>query len=357
MGINGPGFIEKPGYSVGGANDTYLLSVANNHYIGSATSGKITIFTGPDFNGEENAKIILRANNQHELTGSFKVDGSLTGSLFGTASNATSASYAVTASFAQNFNPASTASYALFAVSASYAATASYASNFTVAGTLTAQTLNVQTVSSSVIYSSGSNIFGNSLSNTQKFTGSVQITGSLTVNNSSVILTNQTSSMTVLSSSYALTASYASNVPVTASYAISASQAQNAVSSSYALTASYASNVPLTASFAISSSQATNANNALTASYVNPLVQNLILTGSLLVSGSANFNNSVAINDANVNLTNSSSLNLTSGSGIYVDLPGVISGSIVGIGNVTAFSGSVDSRLTALETLIDGGTY
>jgi hypothetical protein len=41
-----------------------------------------------------------------------------------------------------------------------------------------AQTLNVQQVTSSIVYSSGSNIFGNSVSNTQQFTGSLQVSGS-----------------------------------------------------------------------------------------------------------------------------------------------------------------------------------
>jgi hypothetical protein len=50
--------------------------------------------------------------------------------------------------------------------------------SLTVAGTITAQKLNVQQITSSVIYSSGSNIFGNSLANTQTFTGSLQVTGS-----------------------------------------------------------------------------------------------------------------------------------------------------------------------------------
>ena len=53
--------------------------------------------------------------------------------------------------------------------------------SFTSTGTLTAQTLVVQTITSSVVYSSGSNIFGNSLGNSQVFTGSVLITGSLTI--------------------------------------------------------------------------------------------------------------------------------------------------------------------------------
>lgn len=47
-----------------------------------------------------------------------------------------------------------------------------------VTGNITAQTLVVQTITSSVLYSSGSNIFGNSLTNTQQFTGSVSVTGS-----------------------------------------------------------------------------------------------------------------------------------------------------------------------------------
>jgi hypothetical protein len=50
--------------------------------------------------------------------------------------------------------------------------------DLTVGGTITAQKLNVQQITSSVIYSSGSNVFGNSLANTQTFTGSLQVTGS-----------------------------------------------------------------------------------------------------------------------------------------------------------------------------------
>lgn len=54
--------------------------------------------------------------------------------------------------------------------------------SLTVTGQVVVQTLNVQQVTSSIVYSSGSNIFGNSLSNTQQFTGSVSVTGSLTSN-------------------------------------------------------------------------------------------------------------------------------------------------------------------------------
>ena len=54
--------------------------------------------------------------------------------------------------------------------------------SLTVSGQVIAQTLNVQQVTSSIVFSSGSNRFGNTLGNTHSFTGSVNITGSLTVN-------------------------------------------------------------------------------------------------------------------------------------------------------------------------------
>jgi hypothetical protein len=53
--------------------------------------------------------------------------------------------------------------------------------SLTVTGQVVAQTLNVQQVTSSIVFSSGSNVFGNSQSNTQQFTGSVSVTGSLAV--------------------------------------------------------------------------------------------------------------------------------------------------------------------------------
>ena len=48
----------------------------------------------------------------------------------------------------------------------------------TATGQIVAQTINVQQVTSSIVYSCGSNVFGTSLSNTQQFTGSMFITGS-----------------------------------------------------------------------------------------------------------------------------------------------------------------------------------
>ena len=64
------------------------------------------------------------------------------------------------------------------------AATASYADNFTVGGTLTAQTINVQIITSSIEFDTGSTRNGSSTANTHQFTGSVLMTGSLSVTGS-----------------------------------------------------------------------------------------------------------------------------------------------------------------------------
>lgn len=150
------------------------------------------------------------------ISGTLSVTNGITGSLFGTASHVdtlVSASFQTSTDIITLFYGNNTS--ASFTVdntnSASYAATASYADDFKVAGTLTAQTIVVQTITSSVIYSSGSNVFGNDLSNTQVFTGSVKITGSLAVNGVDYISTSasinnrilaNSSSIGILSSSY-----------------------------------------------------------------------------------------------------------------------------------------------------------
>jgi hypothetical protein len=94
--------------------------------------------------------------------------------------------------------------------SSSFTGSVNVLGNITSTGTITAQTLVVQTVTSSVEFITGSTRNGSLLSNTHQFTGSVDITGSLAVNGSPAILTNQTSSMSVSTASFALTASYIS---------------------------------------------------------------------------------------------------------------------------------------------------
>jgi len=97
-------------------------------------------------------------------------------------------------------------------LSSSYASTSSYATNFNVSGTITATTLVVQTVTSSVIYSSGSNVFGNNIANTQVITGSVLITGSLSLNSTATNLDGGTGSMRVYINRGQATSSYVSSI-------------------------------------------------------------------------------------------------------------------------------------------------
>jgi hypothetical protein len=96
---------------------------------------------------------------------------------------ATTGNVAGTASYASNAELLDGLDSTVFAITGSNTFTGiqTVNSNLIVTGSITAQTLVVQTVSSSVIYSSGSNVFGNNIANTQVFTGSMNLTGSLTV--------------------------------------------------------------------------------------------------------------------------------------------------------------------------------
>jgi hypothetical protein len=109
------------------------------------------------------------------VSGSINTSGSITIS-----GSITSASFASTASFVALAQSASNA------VSAQ---TASFANTLTVAGNLTAQTLVVQTITSSVDFVTGSTRFGSIAANTHVFTGSMSVSGSGTFA-SSITATN-----------------------------------------------------------------------------------------------------------------------------------------------------------------------
>jgi hypothetical protein len=97
------------------------------------------------------------------VTGNATIQGSISGTITG---SATSASLAQTASSIANLNQ-----------------NVQITGSLTTNGTITAQTLVVQTITSSIVYSSGSNIFGNQLTDIQQMTGSLRVTGSFNVNN------------------------------------------------------------------------------------------------------------------------------------------------------------------------------
>jgi len=140
----------------------------------SVVTGSLTIITGSLIEFQVTDTGIKIGNNitdTHTVTGSLSVSGSqtfigtktITGSVFISGSKTVIGTNTVTGSML---------------ISGSLTAT----------GTITAQTLVVQTVTSSTVYSSGSNIFGNSLANTQVFSGSVTMNpGGLFVSSSGLV--------------------------------------------------------------------------------------------------------------------------------------------------------------------------
>jgi len=175
--------------------------------------------------------------------------------------NAVSASYAsssTSASFASQAANATTASYVLNAISASFASTASSADNFLVRGTLTAQTIVAQTITSSTDFVTGSTRFGSLSSNTHQFTGSVSITGSLNI----------------------------TGTGITGSLFGTASWANNAISASYAPNSGVTQIVAGT-NVTISPTSGTGSVTInATAGAAFPFTGSAVITGSLIITGS-----------------------------------------------------------------------
>ena len=73
MGINSNGF----NGSLGRPNDAYLYSTGSDLHIGNATPNKPVQFFAGGINTDTNRKFQLNANNQHNMTGSLDISGSL----------------------------------------------------------------------------------------------------------------------------------------------------------------------------------------------------------------------------------------------------------------------------------------
>jgi len=239
------------------------------------------------------------------------------------------------------------------------------ASNVRITGTASIAFLDVQFQSSSVIYSSGSNQFGDASNDTQTLWGTVNvISGPLVVTGSAnfketitgSISGNAATATSSTSASYAFTASSAVNAAssISASYAYTASSAVNATSASFATTASFALNGGGGAAF--------------------PFTGSAVITGSLELTGSANISGSLimfsyratpastrgfetmvtqSLGDSNniISIVNSTSSNtgsiIISGSGNYVSLANLGANSSFINGATTGFYG-VNAYVTTL---------
>ena len=220
-------------------------------------------------------------------TWDFKTNGDLvlpsgryiTGSLFGTASYAAEA---LTSSYALN---ATSASYALNATSASYVNILNQ--NVTISGSLNITNGVTGSLLGTASYAAQALSSSYALSASYSFNATTA-SYALDATTASYALNATTSSyaLNATSASYALNATSASyvnilnqNVTISGSLNIT-----NGVTGSLLGTASYAAEA-LTSSYALQATSASYALNASTASYVNTLFQNLVVSGAISSTG------------------------------------------------------------------------
>jgi hypothetical protein len=191
------------------------------------------------------------------------------------ASSSTSASYALTASYVEN---AQTASYVLQAISSSFASTVASGLTITASNILVTGTASIvfsQIITSSIAFTSGSNLIGADGGDTQTLWGTIDLkSGPLLISGSTTALNSITAPSFI--GPLTGTSSWANNA-VTASYIL------NAVSSSYAATASYVENA-ITASYALNSPASTFATSSLSASWASSSISASYATNALSAS-------------------------------------------------------------------------
>ena len=143
MGINSSDY-NVPN-AIGTGSDAYLYSTGRHLHIGNAANYPIQFFAGGE-DSDANRKLQLNPNNQHELTGSINISGSIYNPLI-TQNNSLSGSLVAVDTTTGLFQ------YTDKAASATSADTASSADNFTVRGNLTAPS-----ITSSVFSGDGSGL-------------------------------------------------------------------------------------------------------------------------------------------------------------------------------------------------------
>jgi trimeric autotransporter adhesin len=222
-----------------------------------------------------------------------------------------------------------TASYAVLANNQTFTGKNTFnndvtASNVRITGTASIAFLDVTFQSSSVIYSSGSNQFGDASNDTQTLYGTVNVvTGPL-------VVTGSANFKETITGSISGNAAFATN----AEFAVSASLAQFAAIASAALTASYAYTASsaekafqaVSSSYAFTASSAVNAANAISASFATTasFVTGTVASASFATSASraisaASATSSSFATSASRALSADSSTTSLSGSSVLVD--------------------------------------
>lgn len=228
--------------------------------------------------------------------------------------------------------------------SSSYAETASFAPNYlpltggtitgdvTLLGTASISFLNVSYESASVIYSSGSNQFGDATDDVQTLIGTVIVSGSQTISGS-LFATSITGSLFG-----------------TASWALNSFTSSTSISSSHALTSSYVNQ--LNQSVIISGSLSVS--GSIGTSLFSTNADTIVFTGSLYHSGSVIATGSINVTEITSSLFGTSSWAQNAVSASYVD-----AGNVVGLSLFRLSTGSISASLSTNDQnlfLINSGS-
>ena len=324
--------------SIEGVTGSFATTSSLNSYTLTSSFNSYTSSTNGRLNSLESATGSLQNQiNQKLDTGSFNSytssnDGKVNSLIAATASYVTeteSGSFMITGSASGNVLTFTKGNGTTFNLSVDTGSnsnrnglitTGSVAGNQSITGSLNVQgTISATSASftyletifetASVIYSSGSNQFGDASNDTQTLFGTVVLP------NGPLVITGSVTASAGFVGNLTGTASYATNAlsashAVNADTAISSSQAANAVSSSYANNATSASysNNSTSASFAqnaISSSHSLNADNSISSSQAQNAVS---------ASQSTNSNTSVSSSFAQTAISSSQATNAISAS-------------------------------------------
>ena len=170
--------------SFASGSDLHQILAESSSYVVESETGSFASGSDIQIIQAESASYVVSTN-----TGSFVVNSQT--SSFASGSDlqiiqAESASYVVstnTGSFLQNADTASLQTVGIHD-------TLFVSGNITTSGSVIAREFKTEFISSSIIYSSGSNQFGDTIDDTHIFTGSIQLTGSLTMDTGSITLTD-----------------------------------------------------------------------------------------------------------------------------------------------------------------------
>ena len=164
---------EATGSTLTAASSSFSTRVTNNEATGSTLTSASSSFSTRTTNIEATGSTLTSASSSFSTRTTTLEAASASFSTRVTSLTVQTGSYATTGSNSFKSDQIITGSIALTGNIT--------ASNALYSGNITAQTLIVQTVTSSVLFSTGSNKIGSSLANVQELTGSVGITGSLSV--------------------------------------------------------------------------------------------------------------------------------------------------------------------------------